>query len=45
MDSLLILNSSIVVQKPFLLFDDIKIEYGNKRINSYVDGFINLQKL
>ena len=45
MKTLLLLNSSIVVKKPYFSRDDIKIEYGNKRINSYVDGFINLQKL
>ena len=45
MKTLLLLNSSIVVKKPYFSRDYIKIEYGNKRINSYVDGFINLQKL
>ena len=45
MKTLLLLNSSMVVKKPYFSRDDIKIEYGNKRINSYVDGFINLQKL
>ena len=45
MDSLLILNSSIVVQKPFLLFDDIKIEYGKNRIDSYKSGFDALANL
>ena len=45
MDSLLILNSSIVVQKPFLLFDDIKIEYGKNRIDSYKSGFEALENL
>jgi len=45
MKTLLLLNSSMVVKKPYFSRDYIKIEYGNKRINSYVDGFINLQKL
>ena len=45
MKTLLVLNSSMVVKKPYFSRDYIKIEYGNKRINSYVDGFINLQKL
>tara|TARA_B100001121_G_C18467733_1_gene516404 strand:+ start:33 stop:677 length:645 start_codon:yes stop_codon:yes gene_type:complete len=45
MKTLLLLNSSIVVKKPYLSKDYIKIEYGKKRINSYVDGFINLQNL
>ena len=45
MDSLLILNSSILVQKPFLLFDDIKIEYGKNRIDSYKYGFDALANL
>ena len=45
MKTLLLLNSSMVVKKPYFSRHYIKIEYGNKRINSYVDGFINLQKL
>ena len=45
MKTLLLLNSSMVIKKPFFSNDFIKIEYGNKRLNSYVDGFINLQKL
>ena len=45
MKTLLLLNSSMVIKKPYFSRDYIKIEYGNKRINSYVDGFINLQKL
>lgn len=45
MKTLLVLNSSMVVKKPYFSRDYIKIEYGKKRINSYVDGFINLQKL
>ena len=42
MNSLLILNSSIIIKKPILSFDNIKIEYGKKRIDSYKSGFTAL---
>ena len=44
MKNLLLLNSSLVVNKPILSRDVIKIEYGKARINSYEDGFKSLQK-
>jgi len=45
MKKLLLLNSSIVVNKPIFSKDLIKIEYGSNRIDSYVNGFINLKNL
>ena len=45
MNNLLILNSSIIIKKPYLLFDDIKIEYGKARVDSYVSGFTALADL
>ncbi len=45
MKNLLLLNSSIVVNKPIFSKDLIKIEYGSNRIDSYVNGFINLKNL
>lgn len=45
MKTLLILNSSMIVKKPYFSRDYIKIEYGKKRIDSYVRGFIKLKKL
>ena len=44
MKKLLLLNSSIVVNKPFLNKDTIKLEYGKKRIKSYIDGFLKLKE-
>ena len=44
MKSLLLLNTSIVVRKPIFTRDKIKIEYGTKRIESYLDGFEALRK-
>ena len=35
----LILNSSIIVKKPFFSKDKIKLEYGSNRIVSYEKGF------
>lgn len=45
MSNFLILNSSIIVKKPKLGFDNIKIEYGSNRINSYIEGFNSLKNL
>lgn len=39
MKTLLLLSSSLLVNKPLLKKDNIKIEYGKKRINSYQLGF------
>ena len=44
MKKLLLLNSSIIVNKPLLNKDTIKLEYGKKRIKSYVDGFLKLKE-
>ena len=39
MKKLLLLNTSIIVNKPIIARDNIKIEYGKKRIASYIKGF------
>ena len=39
MKYVLILNSSIIVKKPFFSRDKIKLEYGSNRITSYEKGF------
>ena len=44
MKKLLLLNSSIVVNKPLLKKDTIKLEYGKNRIQSYCDGFLKLKE-
>ena len=44
MKKLLLLNSSIIVNKPLLNKDTIKLEYGNNRIKSYIDGFLKLKE-
>jgi len=44
MKNLLLLNTSIVVEKPLFRRDKIKLEYGAKRIESYLDGFKALRK-
>jgi len=44
MKKLLLLNSSIVVNKPLLNKDTIKLEYGKNRIKSYIDGFLKLKE-
>ena len=44
MKKLLFLNSSIVVNKPLLKKDTIKLEYGKNRIESYIDGFLKLKE-
>jgi len=44
MKNLLLLNSSIIVNKRFLNKDNIKIEYGKNRIESYVHGFKQLSE-
>lgn len=42
--TLLLLNSSLNIKKPLLKFDNIKIEYGEKRLISYSKGFNSLHK-
>lgn len=42
--NLLVLNSSINIKKPKLKSENIKIEYKNDRIASYIKGFSSLQK-
>ena len=44
MKKLLLLNSSIIVNKPLLNKDTIKREYGKNRIKSYIDGFLKLKE-
>ena len=44
MKKLLLLNSSIIVNKPLLNKDTIKLEYGKNRIKSYIDGFLKLKE-
>jgi len=44
MKKLLLLNSSIIVNKPHLNKDIIKLEYGKNRIKSYIDGFLKLKE-
>ena len=45
MSNLLLLNTSLCVKKPLFSRDSIKIEYGDKRIESYKKGFESLNKL
>ncbi len=45
MKKLLLLNTSIVVKKPIFSRDTVKIEYGDKRIQSYIKGLEALNNI
>ncbi len=45
MKKLLLLNTSIVVNKNIFSKDPIKLEYGKNRIESYIKGFEALKKV